>query len=680
MLDFFSDGGVLQAAGSALIQILQWERMMFLWLGVVVGLMIGLLPGIGGLTGFALLVPFTFAMDPISAFAMLLGMAAVTTTSDTIPAILFGVPGTAASQATVLDGLQMTKRGEAGRALSAAYSASMMGGLIGALILGLSLPIVRPLVLSVGTPDLLAMTIFGIAMVATLSGRMPLRGIVAACFGVLIGMIGTNVQTGQMRWTFDVLYLREGLPMLPVLLGLFALPELCDLVIQRGSVARELKHDVRSGMWLGIKDTLNNKFLILRCSGIGAVMGAIPGISSAVTDWIVYGHALRTEKGAQKTFTKGDVRGVIAPESAVNATDGGSLVPMLSFGVPGGPAQAILLGAMMVHGFIPGPDMLSKNLDVTYTMVWSIAFANILGAGLCFALSGQFARISTLRYTLILPIIISITFVGAFQGSNSWGDMLVLILFGALGWVMKRMKWPRPPLILGLVLGVLIERYLAISMLRFGMDWLARPGVLMLLGAAAWVLLSPVVGRVWNHGPKVLAPSGGFNPKAEHLMYVFFITIGLYMLIAAQGWNYNARIGPTVVASTLVIAGTISLIYVLFSKKPVTDTGEIHMDLESDDPDVLPTSTIVLRAMRFFGWYLSFLIGTLTIGLLPTVPIVVISFMRAENREPWRLCLGMAFFATLAIWLIFDLIMMIAWPQSFLGDVLPALRALIPSV
>ena len=294
-------------------------------------------------------------------------------------------------------------------------------------------------------------------------------------------MVGTNVQTGQMRWTGGLLYLQDGVPLLPVLLGLFALPELCDLAIQRRAMADSVTFNARQGMRQGAVDVLRNWFLVLRCSGLGALLGAIPGITGSVADWIAYGHALQSEKGAKETFTKGDVRGVIAPESANNALQGGSLVPLLAFGIPGGAATAILLGAMMVHGFIPGPDMLTKNLDVTYSMIWSIALANIFGAGLCFLLSGQFAKISTLRYTLVLPVVMSIVYIGAFQGSQSWGDMFVLLLFGFIGWGMKRLRWPRPPLILGLVLGVLIERYMTISFLRYGADWLLRPGVVTML-------------------------------------------------------------------------------------------------------------------------------------------------------------------------------------------------------
>lgn len=675
-MHFYNDATLL-AAGHALSTLLQFNRLIFLVFGVVVGLAIGLLPGIGGLTGFALLVPFTYTMDPYAAFAMLLGMASVITTSDVIPAVLFGVPGHAASQATVLDGLPMTKRGEAARALSACYTSSLIGGLIGAVVLAFSLPLVRPFVLSIGTPEMLALTIFGISMVSALSGNAPLRGVVAACFGILVGMIGTNVETGQMRWTGNLLYLQDGIPLVPIILGIFALPELCELAIRRAAIAENVQFSSRRGMQQGVTDTLRNWFLVLRCGALGSVLGAVPGITGAVTDWIAYGHALQTAKGAKQTFTTGDVRGVIAPEAANNAREGGSLVPMLSFGVPGGAAQAILLGALMVHGFIPGPDMLTRHLDLTYSMVWSIALANIFGAGLCFLLSGQFARISTLRYTLILPVIMPIIYVGAFQGSRSWGDLFVLLIAGLIGWTMKRLKWVRPPLILGLVLGVLMERYMSISVVRYGADWLTRPVVIVLLTLAALVFFKPMFKLVRGGGIARMRPSGKITLKLEDLVYVFFIGIGLYMLVTAQGWLFMARIGPTVVASILVTAGTISLAYKIFvipaQSGPAYAGGGVHMDVAGDHDQKLPDRVVLARAARFFGWFLAFLVCMGVIGMIPTVPLMIVAFMRVEGREPWRLSLILAACVTVLLYVIFDRIIHIPWPECLLGQWFPAL-------
>src|SRR5499426_1314255 len=224
------------SAGKAFLQLIEPHRLMFLMLGCMMGLVLGIVPGIGGLAGTAMLLPFTFGMDPYSAFALLLGLGATTATGDPIPAVLFGVPGGAASAATVLDGFPMAKKGEAGRALSAAYMSSLMGGIFGALLLAISIPILRPVMLFIGSPELLAFSILGISMVAVLSGNAPLRGITAGCLGVMIAMIGSDPQTGTLRWTFDSLYLWDGLPIVPLLLGVFALPELCDLAIGRMAV------------------------------------------------------------------------------------------------------------------------------------------------------------------------------------------------------------------------------------------------------------------------------------------------------------------------------------------------------------------------------------------------------------------------------------------------------------
>lgn len=666
----FIDTTTLSALGHALGIILAPERLVFLVFGVLVGLALGLIPGIGGLTGFALLVPFTYKMDPYAAFGMLLGMHSVIATADSVTSILFGVPGHS-SQATVLDGLQMTKKGQGSRALSAAYMSSLLGGLIGAGVVAIALPFLRPVVLLIATPEMLALTVFGIAMVSALSGNAPLKGVVAACFGVLIGMIGINAQTGQTRWTGDLLYLQDGIPLVPIILGIFALPELCDLAISRTSIAGNAPATPsRTGMRQGVVDTLRNWFLVLRCSGLGAFLGMIPGITGAVTDWIVYGHAMQTTKGAKETFTKGDVRGVIAPESANNAREGGMLVPMLAFGLPGGAVQAILLGAMMVHGFTPGPDILTKHLDLAFTMVWSIAIANIFGAGLCFLLSGQFAKIAKLRYSVILAVVMPIVYIGAYEGSHSWGDMFVLLIFGVIGMVMKRLKWARPPLVLGLVLGTLLERYMSISFMRYQSEWLLRPGVIVLLVLSALIFFKPMLQLLRQRGSSLLRPSGKVSFKAEDLVYLFFMGVAVYALVTAQEWNFLAKVGPMAVASVIIVAATVSLVYKVFFALPPAAAGgdgSLHMDVGNDDGE-LPSKVVFARAARFFGWFVAFLVGTALIGMLPTIPLIMLAFMRVEGREPWRLSIVMAVCMTVFVYVVFDQIIHVHWPANLLGS------------
>lgn len=684
---------MFQAAIEALLIILDPTRLMFLGAGCIMGLVLGILPGIGGIAGTALLLPFTFDMDPYTAFAFLLGLGATTATGDPIPAVLFGVPGGAGSAATILDGLPMAKKGEAGRALSAAYMSSLMGGLFGAFLMAICIPILRPVMLFIGSPELLAFSVFGISMVAVLSGNAPLRGITGACFGVMIAMIGSDPQTGTLRWTLDSLYLWDGMPLVPLTLGLFALPELCDLAIARTSIATDgmMKLGIKAGMWMGVQDCFRHWWLILRCSWIGAGLGAVPGIGGSVVDWIAYGHAIQTEKGAAQTFGTGDIRGIIASESSNNAKEGGALVPTVAFGVPGSAGMAILLGAFLIHGLVPGPDMLTKNLSVTYSMVWSVAIANILGAGLCYPFSGQFAKLATLRYTLICPSVLGIIYIGAFEGSRQWGDLYTLLFFGVLGWVMKQMKWPRPPLILGFVLGDIVERYMFISVERYGLEWLERPVVVVVLIMAFLGLIRPLFQDVRAQGGvrEMLTNFGAPHFHPQSLFGVFFLCLIGTMLFQAMSWNFDARIVPMVVSIAALAACAIGILNETFRqprRAPTAMAGgkhkvaalKIHMDIESDTSHV-PPKIIVLRALIFFGWLVGFMGSMATIGLIPTVPLFVIAFMRLENREPWKLVLPQAIFMTVFIYVVFDKLLTIPWPQTLIGTWLPALKV-IPSV
>lgn len=670
------DVSVVDAAVHALTMLADPTRLMFLALGALLGLILGILPGIGGVAGTAILIPFTFGMDPYTAFAFLLGLGSTTATGDPIPAVLFGMPGGAGSAATVLDGHPMAKRGEAGRALSACYMASLMGGVFGAALMAVSIPLLRPMVLGIGSPELLALAIFGISMVAALSGNTPLRGLAAAALGLMLSMVGTDPQTGAQRWTLDTVYLFEGLHLVPLLLGLFALPELCDLTISRTSIAGKAA-DVKGGMWQGAKDCFRHWWLVLRCSWIGAFFGAIPGIGASIIDWLAYGHAARTEKGAQKSFGSGDVRGVIASESANNAKEGGALVPTVAFGVPGSAGMAVLLAAFMVHGLIPGPEMLNKNLSVTYSMVWSIAAANIVGAGLCYLFSSKFALVATLRYTLVLPSVLAIVYIGAFESGRDWGDLYALLAFGLLGWVMKHLRWPRPPLILGIVLGDIFERYLFISMERYGGDWFLRPLVLILLVLSFVGLVRPL----WQDlraQRSLVASFGAPRLQLAQLFPVALIALFAAMLFEARQWPGVARIVPQIVGWIGLACAALSLANAVLRRPGAGVSEKAHMDLGSDTGH-LPTRTVLARAAIFFGWFLAFLAAMATIGLIPTVALFVVAYMRLENREPWKLTLGLAAGLTAFVYVVFHRLLNVPWPETLLGAWLPALK-FIPSL
>ncbi|MBT4006841.1 MAG: tripartite tricarboxylate transporter permease [Rhodospirillales bacterium] len=680
---------MLDAAGNAVVIMSDPMRLGFLFLGVIIGLVLGVIPGLGGIVGLAILLPFTFGMDTYAAFALLLGMGSVTTTSDTIPAVLFGVPGTSGSAATILDGHPLAKQGQAGRAFGAAYTASLLGGIFGAFLLAISIPILRPVMLSFGSPEMLGLAIFGLSMVAVLSGSSPLRGLCAAALGLLISFVGTDPQTGNQRWSFDTLYLFEGFPLVPISLGLFALPELADMAIQRRSIASDSHVDSRKGQMQGVRDTFKNWWLVLRVAWLGAALGAVPGLGGPVVDWIAYGYGAKSEKGGSETFGTGDIRGVISSEGANNAKEGGALVPTIAFGVPGSAGMAILLGAFMIHGLQPGPEMLTTHLDLTYSMVWSVALANILGAGICFMFSDQFAKLALIRFSVLMPLILSIVFIAAFQGSRKWGDLYAVFIFGLVGWIMKRLSWPRPPLILGVVLGDIVERYMFVSVDLFGFDWLWRPGVIILFGMALIGIARPFIREVKASSGVGAMLKNMSRPKVniQTAFYAAYISLFVWLLWLTRDWDPLSKIVPLIVLYSALLFSAISLFNHTFRNDDddaVGDDGakirkELHLDTRADDQG-LPTRDMLKRAAAFFGWLLGFMVFVALIGMIPTVTLFVIAYMRVEGREPWRLVAILATGMTVFSYLLFEKLLLLPWPATVLGDLFPILHDTIPSM
>ncbi len=672
------------------------ERIGFLALGVLIGLVLGVIPGLGGLVGLSLLLPFTFDMDPYTALAFLMGLQAVVVTSDTIPAVLFGVPGTVGSAATILDGYPMARKGEAGRAFGAAFSASVLGGLYGAFLLAISVPILRPVMLEIGSPELLSFCVFGLSLAAVLSGGTPLKGLAAACIGLMVATAGDDPQTGTLRWTFDSLYLWDGLPVVPLALGLFAIPEIADMAITRQRIAAGGQVKSEMSQLTGIRDVFRNWFLLLRCATIGSSLGAVPGIGASVIDWIAYGHALRSEKDTATTFGKGDVRGVIASESSNNAKEGGALVPTIAFGVPGSASMALILGAFLIHGLTPGPEMLTKHLDVTYTLVWSVAFANVIGAGICFLFANQLAKVALVRIGILAPVVLAVVFVGAFQGSRQWGDIYALLIFGFFGWVMKRMKWPRPPLILGFVLGNLIERYLFISVERYGAEWLAFPVVMIVFALTLYGILRPILKGYLARprGGESQRAQLGFRPESINpdlgfgvLVLAFFATC----LAVSSQWEFGAKLVPQAVGWAGLLF-TVWLILAAMFVRPVRveSTGlmagapqgeeggpvadDVHFDIQADYGD-MPPRTIYRRAAVYFGWLLFFFGTAALVGILPAMFLFLVGYMRYEGKESWTTTLAVAVPMGIFSYWLFHKILLVPWPQTVLGDLFPALRS-----
>jgi TctA family transporter len=680
---------MLEAAISAFGMMLDPGRLLILGIAVIIGLAIGVIPGLGGIVGLAILIPFTYGMDPLAAFAFLIGMAAVTSTSDTIPAVLFGVPGTSAAAATVVDGYPMARNGEAGRAFGAAYSASLIGGVFGAFLLALTIPVLRPIMLYFGSPELLMLTVFGLTMVAALSGSAPLRGIAAAGIGLALAMIGLGSQGGTLRWTMGEIYLWDGLPLVPLTLGLFALPELMDMAITRSKIARDDSSggkSSRAGQWQGVRDTFKNLGLTLRCSGLGAAIGAVPGLGSAVVDWLAYGHTVRTTKDKER-FGKGDVRGVIGPESANNAKTGGSLVPTIAFGVPGSASMALILGAFMMHGLIPGPEMLKSHLDITYGIIWSLALANILGAGICLLFADQFAKIALVRFGILVPVVTVIVFLGAYQGTSHWGDVVVLLLVALVGWVMKHLGWPRPPLLLGFVLGEIFERYLWIS-LKTSMatsetgsmiTWLSRPLVIVLIAMTVWGLWSaikPWAVKAFTKKDRTQRMRIGMPRITPNVVFSAVILAVLAVAYAeSTSFSFNDRVVPQVALTVALICTALSLLWSLLVHPAAGAAAAGETDAAPTDAKAEDLGEHWGR--RFAGicaWLLVFPGLIWLIGFLPAIVVFSFAYMVIDGRERASIAAAVAVGTAVISYAIFHMAVKVSWPTSWLGDAWPALR------
>lgn len=669
---------MLSMALHALTLLLEPMRLLLLFVGVLIGLMIGVLPGLNGIVGMALLIPFTYQMDAPSSFALLLGMAAVITSSDFITAILFGVPGHVGAAATVIDGHAMARNGEAGRAFGAGFAASLMGGLVGALVLFLSIPVLRPVLLAVGSPELLGFTIFGMSMVATLSGKAPLKGLTVAAVGTMLSMVGDKAPGGTLRWTFSTEYLYDGLPLIPFTLGIFALPELAELAVKRMSIAGQKGSDITiSSQWEGVRDVGRNWWLVVRCSLLGTGLGAIPGIGSAVIDWIAYGYAKRSEKNTER-FGQGDVRGVIAPEASNNAKEGGHLVPTIAFGVPAGASMALLLGAFLIHGLTPGPEMLTKHLDVTYTIVWSLTLAHVVGAAICLLGSSWLARIARIPPDILLPVVLCLVLVAAYQGTHDWGDLYGLIFFGIVGWIMKRLDWPRPPLVLGFVVGETFERYLFISTQLYGWQWIFRPVVVVIFAGVVWALYAPMRQIVISVFKEMRQAK---RRKMDFTIATLF-TPGLLLVIAGAGamawqWPSKAQLVPMTACVVAFIMCALNLVNEWFGAPDRASAQAEHTPAEPGHAPAeieMPLGLIRSRAAKFFGWLIAFVVIVALIGFLPAIVIFVFANMTLEYGKSMRLGavsgLGMGCFC----WVVFHLLLQVAWPESLLGDILPGLR------
>lgn len=647
---------LLDASLVGLAQVFVPVNLILLLAGVAVGAIVGILPGVGATAALALLLPLTIGLEPTQATALLLGVVAVTATTGDLTSILVGIPGEATAAATVVDGYPMAQRGEASRAIGAALASSLGGAIFGAAALAIAIPAAAALARTVASPELFMMALLGVTFMAPLSADARFKGLVAGGLGLALATVGLDPISAVPRYTFDQLFLWDGLGLVPVALGLFAIPEIVQLATSGGAIAP--KGAVVGGQVVaGMRDALREWPLVLRSSAIGTAVGLLPGMGASVSQWVAYGHAARRDPGA--AFGSGAVQGVIAPAAANNATLGGALVPTLALGVPGSLSTALLLSALVVQGVVPGLNMLlpaseGGHLPMVFQFVWLLVVANVFAVALSLLAAERLARITTVPGRRLAPMLIVLTLVGAFAERNALTDVIVAVAMGAVGLIFVRYDWPRAPLILGLVLGPLAENRLFLSIAAYGSGWLLRPGVI----AIAAVMLLSAAAPLWRRataegvGPIPLRQeprrgSRGETAPGEIAFMLALTCVFAIMLVQARTFPPRAALFPALTAGVGLL---------LLLAQIASSVGRVR---------AAESSTGLARAAASAAWIGVYVAFIWLFGYVPGAPAAVFLHMLIAGKE--RVAVALAFAAAVfAAVQIFMRLLSIPFPDGLL--------------
>ncbi|WP_088227606.1 tripartite tricarboxylate transporter permease [Desulfosporosinus sp. FKB] len=465
--------------------------------GTALGLFVGAMPGLSATMAIALLLPVTFGMDPATGISMLAALYMGAMYGGSISAILIRTPGTPAAAATVMDGYPMAQQGRAGKALGVSLTASLIGGVLSSIALLTIAPLLGKAALSFGPVELFAIAVLGMTIIGSLSSGSPIKGILSGVAGLLIAMIGMDPISGVPRFTFGTMYLFNGVSYVVALIGLFSIPQALRLVEKDdGSQKAALIKDRMLPTWKELKSMI---VTILRSSVIGIFTGLIPGTGGDTACWFGYNEAKRFSKEKEK-FGTGYPEGVAASEAANNAVVGGALVPTITLGIPGSSATAILLGGLMVHGIMPGPTLMTDHAQITYTLIWAVMLSNIFMflEGLVFTRAA--VSVTKVPNKVLAPIIVILCVIGSFTINNSINDVFVMIGFGILGYFMDKLDIPTAPMVVGMILGMMLDNTMRQSLLMSSGKWsifLSSPLSTILLIIALLSLLQSTPIFAW---------------------------------------------------------------------------------------------------------------------------------------------------------------------------------------
>lgn len=487
---------------TGLVNVLAFKNLLAIAVGTALGLFVGAMPGLSATMALAILLPLTFGMEPATGLSMLASLYLGAMYGGSISAILIRTPGTPAAAATVLDGYPLAQKGFAGKALGVSLIASFIGGVISSIALLTVAPVLGNIALKFGPVELFAVAVLGITIIGSLSQGSAIRGLLAGALGLLLAMIGMDPITGSPRFTFGMIELYSGVSFIVALIGLFSIPQAIRLVERDQDVAKAI-NSFTDRMLPTFKEFKTIQVTTIRSSIIGIVTGLIPGTGGDTACWFGYNEAKRFSKNKDK-FGTGEIEGIAASEAANNAVVGGALIPTITLGIPGSSAAAILMGGLMVHGIMPGPTLMTDYAEVTYTLIWAVFLANffMLGEGLLF--TRACINVTRVPNKVLAPIIIILCVIGSFAINNSIFDVILMFGFGILGYFMDKIKMPTAPMIVGLILGKMLNVSLHQSLLISFGSWsifLQNPISATLLAIALISILqaTPLFGYLKRH-------------------------------------------------------------------------------------------------------------------------------------------------------------------------------------
>jgi TctA family transporter len=685
----------------ALQSMQSWMFLLAFLIGCANGMFFALLPGLSGSVGIALMIPFTFGLGVTEAMALFVSALAGQNFAGSITAILINTPGSSPSAATTFDGYPLARQGRGGFAIGVSAAASFLGSLIGIVVILALFPVMRSVILSFSFPEFTMLGVVGLAVIAVASRGSVIKGLISGLIGLLVSFVGFSPIGGDLRYVFDQPMLMDGISVTAVLIGLFAITEAIRLLVDHQQIAKgDMRFDFgRSQVWEGVRYVLNQPFLLLRSSLLGTGIGLVPAVGGTLASFLAYFQAAKTVRNSR--FGLGDPRGVLAPEAANDAKDAGSALPSLAFGIPGSADWAIVLGAMLIHGITPGPNLIRDSPDIIWTAILVIIASSFLTSVVGVCLAPYLTGITKLRPGLLAPVVVVLAVTGALAMEGRVMDVVVVIGFGLFGFAMRSVGMPVIPLILGLVLGPMVERSFLQTLSTFGgLDaFVTRPISLLLVVLTVAVLAFEVISGRRQGAPDPGLREAGIRSAVRPVSIIMMAALAALAAAAialATGFGEDGRLFPTITASLLL---ALTAAYLLIAGVPwlrtrlggvivdgggmeqmINDTGAAARRLASvpaepgihapaarptdqdgvtqgSGPTDLGQGVAVTDPDRHAGsdvdsgvdeaaagpllrdsilLLVAFGLGTLLIGLAPTVPVVLALLVRVVGREGWR--------------------------------------------